>query len=191
MVSFLYAGATVTCLTSGTEHVVNIKDKWAATIYETKALLVPDTNDAEEQLHIAAVNKTYEVCVFLSKHGEISINTVIPSVAPALNDLKHEPDRSKVKTKNKLSLKKNRLAAESTLFNDPEPASSNPEKQQQPRLRKTNRPLGPLRASRPPAPPTPNQGPLAAPHPASASQEINPTSTGTGSTIHPPSYPRP
>ena len=36
-----------------------------------------------------------------------------------------------------------------------------------------NRPLGPLRASRPPAPPTPNQGPLAAPHPASASQEIN------------------
>ena len=131
MVSFLYAGATVTCMTSGSEHVVNIKDKWAATIYGTKALLVPDTNDAEEQLHIAAVNKTYEVCVFLSKHGEISINTVIPSVAPALNDFKLEPDRSKVKTKNKLSLKKNRLAAESTLFNDPEPASSNPEKQHQ------------------------------------------------------------
>ncbi len=72
MVSLLCAGATVICLTSGTEHVVNIKDKWTATKYGTKALLVPDTNDAEEQLHIAAVNKTYEVCVFLSEHGEIS-----------------------------------------------------------------------------------------------------------------------
>ncbi len=157
MVSFLSAGATVTCLTSGTEHVVNIKDKWAATIYGTKALLVQDTNDAEEQLHTAAVNKTYEVCVFLSKHGEISINTVIPSVAPALNDFTLEPARTKFKNKNKLSHKKNKLAEESTLFIDPEPASSNPEKQQQ---TKKNEPTTGT-ASRVPAASTPHSKPRA------------------------------
>ena len=62
---------------------------------------VTDSNDAEAELHASAVDKIFEVCIFVSKHQDISLNTVLPSTAPAPIQPQHPPESKtkKIKTK--------------------------------------------------------------------------------------------